>query len=134
AKEHGEDGFFAWSAGRARLALCDPPPDLTLHFRALNPDLAEHPLHLSIKRIQGGVSEMLHTATFADTEWQPVSLTQAVNRGEEPVILALEVSRVWSPADAQGVGDWRLLGVMMKWPEGVCSAEHAMLAADSDDA
>lgn len=120
AKEHGERGFFAWTARSARLAFCGSERPEKLEFRALNPDLAASPLRVRLARLKDGVLQTQGALSISDSEWKSLPLGTPDMFSTQADVFVLDVSRVWSPVQTHGRGDWRVLGVMLQWPEGLC--------------
>ena len=98
-----EGGQFQWTRGDARLRLVKRGPWLVVRAWIQHPDATERPVALRIAT----PCQVVFERTLVDSA--PVDFTLSLPNNDEPIDLAVRVSRTWSPASF-GSPDTRELG------------------------
>jgi hypothetical protein len=97
-------GQFRWTDEEARLLLPARTPWLVVRLWAHHPDIAEHPVEVTLSGPCGVVFKQPLQSTT------PIALGISLPTGLETVDAAIKVSRTWRPSE-QGSGDPRRLGI-----------------------
>ena len=103
AEPDPEGGQFQWTRGDARLRLVKRGPWLVVRAWIQHPDATERPVALRIAT----PCQVVFERTLVDSA--PVDFTLSLPNNDEPIDLAVRVSRTWSPASF-GSPDTRELG------------------------
>ena len=97
-------GHFQWTDEEARLLLPARTPWLVLRLWAHHPDIAEHPVEVTLSAPCGAIlTRQLQSAT-------PIAVGILLPPGAETLDATITVSRTWRPAEG-GADDRRRLGV-----------------------
>ena len=100
---HPEGGQFRWTGGEAHLRLVKRAPWLVVRTWIQHPDASERPVALRIVT----PCQVVFERTFVDST--PVEFALRLPNTDDPIDLAVRVSRTWSPASF-GSPDTRELG------------------------
>jgi len=97
-------GHFQWTDEEARLLLPARTPWLVLRLWAHHPDIAEHPVEVTLSAPCGAIlTRQLQSAT-------PIAVGILLPPGADTLDATITVSRTWRPAEG-GADDRRRLGV-----------------------
>lgn len=110
-----DEGRFSWTKRRAYLLVPKGGKGLRLSYRAGHTDIADRPVHVSV-RVHGGV---LREFAVADNQWHYLTLEIEEEdvggfRFASGVLMSIEVDRCFVPDEIVSNGDKRRLGLAIK--------------------
>lgn len=120
-KRQGKNFRFAWSVEAAQISFCDRlTRRAVLNYRSFDPELGSSPLEVTFT---GFLDDQLlgqEVVQVSDSKLRGFELRRVGTQATMPNRVKIDVSRLWSPSVVSASGDWRWLGVLVRWPEKAC--------------
>lgn len=120
-KKQGKNFRFAWSVEAAQISFCDQlTRRAVLNFRSFDPKLESSPLEVTVTGFFDDQRLGQEVVQVSDSKLREFELRRVGTQATMPNRVKIDVPRLWSPSVVSASGDWRWLGILVRWPEKAC--------------